>query len=71
MRHTAVHRYGTNCQLKLKGQEAQIASQKSLSNKNGTYRFVNIFLICGDENIYVLIVLFTNILTKLSRFLVS
>ena len=25
-RHTAVHRYGTNCQLKLKGQEAQIAS---------------------------------------------
>ena len=25
MRHTAVQRYGTNCQLKLKGQEAQIA----------------------------------------------
>ena len=24
--HIAVHRYGTNCQLKLKDQEAQIAS---------------------------------------------
>ena len=26
MRHTVVHRDGTNCQLKLKGQEAEIAS---------------------------------------------
>ena len=45
--------------------------KKSLSNKNGAYRFVNIFLICEDENIYVLIVLSTNISTKVSRFLVS
>ena len=31
--------------------------KKLLSNKNGTYRFVNIFLISGDEKIYILIVL--------------
>ena len=31
--------------------------KKLLSNKNGTYRFINIFLIRGDENIYILIVL--------------
>ena len=31
--------------------------KKLLSNKNGTYRFVNIFLISGDDNIYILIVL--------------
>ena len=49
----------------------QTQCKKSLSNKNGAYRFVKIFLICRDENIYVLIVLFTNISSKLSRFLVS
>ena len=60
MRQAVVYRYPTNCQLKLKGQEAQIASntcKKLLSNKNGTYRFANIFLISGDDNIYILIVL--------------
>ena len=36
--------------------------KKSLSNKNGTYRLVNIFLICGDAYIYVLIVLFFSFL---------
>ena len=32
MRHTAVHCYGTICQLKLKGQETQIASNTMLKN---------------------------------------
>ena len=33
--------------------------------------FVNIFLISGDDNIYVLIILFTNISIKVSRFFVN
>ena len=35
------------------------------------HRFVNIFLISGDDNIYVLIVLSTNIFIKLSRLFFS
>ena len=35
----------------------QTQCKKLLSNKNGTYRFVNIFLISGGDNIYILIVL--------------
>ena len=54
-----------------KHKQPQTQHKKSLSNKNGAYWFVNTFLICVDENIYVLIVLYTNISTKLSRFLVS
>ena len=32
MRHAAVHRYGTNWQFNLKGQEAQIASNNVKNN---------------------------------------
>ena len=35
------------------------------------HRFAKIFLTSVDDNIYVLIVLFTNISMKLSRFLVN
>ena len=71
VRHIAIYRYGANCKLKLKDQEAQ-----KTSNKNGSYRFINIFLICWDENIYLLIVLFflflfTSISIKLSRFFLN
>ena len=31
--------------------------KKLLSNKNGTKRFVNIYLVSGNENIYIVIVL--------------
>ena len=54
-----------------KREQLQAQSKKLLSNKNGTYRFVKIFLTSVDDNIYVLIVLFTNISMKLSRFLVN
>ena len=38
--------------------------KKLLSNKNGTYRFVNIFLISGDDNICILIALLQIFLVK-------
>ena len=60
--HAKKRKNSWNFEIKNLGevQEAQIASnnvKKVLSNKNGTYWFINIFLISGGDNIYVLIAL--------------
>ena len=60
--HAKKRKKSWNFEIKNLGevQEAQIASnnvRKILSNKNGIYWFINIFLISGGDNIYVLIAL--------------